>query len=92
MEIQNIPQELRDRDQWMHWYMQEGTKVPIGRSNDPDTWLPFDCMRGERIAFVISDDDPYVGVDLDDCVSDGVVAPAAGEILERFSGVAYAEF
>jgi primase-polymerase (primpol)-like protein len=57
------------------------TKVPVnpktGRyasATDPDTWTDFDAARsyavetkGAGVGFVFSDDDPFVGVDLDDC-------------------------
>lgn len=87
-----IPQELKERPQWLQWYYDdEGTKVPIGTSNDPSTWKSFDQLRGSRIAYVISEDDHYTGIDLDDCIVDGSLTELASEIFEKFSGIAYAE-
>ena len=88
-----IPQELKERPQWLAWYYdQEGCKIPIGKSNDARTWQRFEDIRCGNIAFVISADDPYCGIDLDDCFIDGQFTELAGEVLEVFSGVAYAEF
>lgn len=57
------------------------TKVPInphtsrfGSATDPDTWSDFETARetaakgsADGVGFVFSQDDPFVGVDLDDC-------------------------
>ena len=57
------------------------TKIPVnpktGRyasATDPDTWTDFEVARsyaveteGVGLGFVFSDNDPFVGVDLDDC-------------------------
>lgn len=66
------------------------TKVPFNArtggmadSTDPSTWSSFDdatraCAadkRYEGVGFVFSADDPYCGVDLDDCID-----PATGEL------------
>ncbi|MBX3438246.1 MAG: hypothetical protein KF861_12195 [Planctomycetaceae bacterium] len=68
------------------------------KSNDPRTWGTFSdaCQayatgRWAGIGFVFSADDPYCGIDLDDCISaDGSIAEWAQDILDRFPG-AYAE-
>jgi len=87
-----IPTELTERPQWLAWYYdQEGCKNPIGKSNDARTWRAFNEIKCDNIAFVISPDDPYCGVDLDDCIVDGAYTERASEVLEMFSGVAYAE-
>jgi hypothetical protein len=88
-----IPHELTSRPQWLAWYYDDdGCKIPIGKSNDPQTWTSFDKVSGQRLAYVISGDDPYVGVDLDDCISDGGDwTDEAIHIMQKFEGVAYAE-
>lgn len=96
---ETIPQELTTRRQWMNWRMEDNTKVPYqpngrrAKSNDIETWYSLeDCKAtGGQLAFVISPLDPYCGVDLDDCLTDGVWDPWAQEILNKFEGVAYAE-
>jgi putative DNA primase/helicase len=84
---ENIPQELKDRPQWVVWRYEDkpngqATKVPYSpclqfqkaSSTDRRTWSTFsdaltakitDKMDG--IGFVFTAEDPYIGVDLDDC-------------------------
>jgi hypothetical protein len=77
-----IPQELKDRNQWIVWRMiQRGgkdTKVPFqpsgvtARSDDPSTWSSFDdCVavveKYAGLGYVFSEGDPYTGVDFDSC-------------------------
>ncbi len=75
------------------------TKVPyqlngkLASSTDSGTWCPFgealeawskDPKRWCGIGFVFSPDDPFFGVDLDDCLDDkGKPKPWAQPILER---------
>jgi primase-polymerase (primpol)-like protein len=77
------------------------TKVPYsiaGRrasSTNPFDWIEFQRAldfwhnRSQRYAglgFVFSGDDPFVGIDLDDCLNvDGSLKPWAHGIVERFS-------
>lgn len=102
MTTMEVPKELAELRQWMLWSSEYGTKVPYqtnglrGKSNDPRTWATLDeCLEhvAERsgVAFVFSDDDPFTGIDLDDCITDGVFEPWAQEILNKFTGIAYAE-
>ncbi|MFC6837547.1 phage NrS-1 polymerase family protein [Halomarina ordinaria] len=75
------------------------TKVPVtpekksfASATDPDTWTAFDAARGDvaagnadGVGFVFTDDDPIVGVDLDDCrdPETGDVDDTARDIIER---------
>lgn len=87
-----IPRELTDLNQWMTWSIRDGAKVPAGKSNDPATWKPFAVVKDlDRKAFVFSENDPYCGVDLDDCIDDGHLTDWAYEIVEKLQGVSYAE-
>jgi hypothetical protein len=79
----------------------KATKVPYqeihrpASSTDPSTWASFEVVTGEwRRApsqyagpgFVFSADDPFCGIDLDDCLNgDGTLKPWARGIVERFS-------
>ena len=81
-----IPAELRERPQWVVWSAEtrdgKTTKVPYradlrGRasSTDPATWSTFDAAlvatkAADGIGYVFSADDGYVGVDLDDGLSE----------------------
>jgi len=75
------------------------TKIPVtpgaggfASSTDPDTWASLeaalDCTetaRADGVGFVFTDDDPIVGVDLDDCrdPETGDVDDAALDIIGR---------
>ena len=94
---ENVPQELKELDQWVGWrWKQIGekwTKVPYdlktGRtaaSDDPGTWAPYSETEGHpNIGFVFSEDDPYCGVDLDRCVDPqtGEITKLARQIIDR---------
>jgi len=75
------------------------TKIPVtpgsgafASSTDPETWASFetaleyaDTENANGIGFVFTDDDPIVGVDLDDCRNpeSGDVDDTALDIIER---------
>jgi len=73
-----IPVALKELDQWVGW---KGSKIPLNirtgaaaSSTDPKTWSSFKAAlkayqsgRIDGIGFVFSEDDPYVGIDLDKC-------------------------
>ena len=74
------------------------TKVPVdpatnrfASTTDPETWTDFATAREHAtandlgIGFVFTDDDPIVGVDLDDCrdPEDGTLADWAEDIVSR---------
>ncbi len=100
-----VPSELLDLAQWCLWRFDEGRKRPMalkgywGSSTNPATWGEYgeavEAMEkfrnAEGLGFVFTADDPYTGVDLDDCLDDaGRLKLWAVEILRRFSGT-YAE-
>lgn len=78
----------------------KSTKVPydaktgrMAKSTDPATWTTFERaleVFGGRdgyhgVGFVFAKDDPYCGIDLDDCRrEDGSLAPWAQEIVDQF--------
>lgn len=89
-----IPAAMRDRARWLLWVPRERngktTKVPqtlFGQDadvTDPRSWSTFEkasaAAREGRIGFVLGDG---IGcIDLDHCVSDGVVAPWASEVIK----------
>lgn len=80
--IDDIPQELKKYNQWVNWRgeTKDGneTKVPYNpsggyaKTNDHLTWSTFNEVikkinRFDGIGFVLTEDDPFVGIDLDDC-------------------------
>jgi hypothetical protein len=101
MNIDCIPEEMRGLKQWVNWkYEDRGTgkptKIPVtiggygAKSTDPCDWyslsdvVEFECDYS-GIGFVFSKDDPYVGIDLDDCFVNGEVQGWAQPIIERLS-------
>ena len=81
MSFEHIPQELKDRPQWVAWILVERagkkTKLPISpktgklaKTDDSMTWGTFEqAVRAGKqlngIGYVFSADDPYCGIDLD---------------------------
>lgn len=99
-----IPKELTNRNQWLPWVRDpKRGKVPVTaagqwcNAHDSIHWHDYETAgllskQRDGVAFVISAVDPFVGVDLDNCLDDeGKLKPWAAEILARFDGVAYAE-
>ncbi|WP_423746030.1 hypothetical protein V5735_13105 (plasmid) [Haladaptatus sp. SPP-AMP-3] len=98
-----IPDDLRQRDQWVCWKKKhrdgKATKIPVtpetgvfASSTDADTWTDFETAldyvttgAADGIGFVFAEDDPIVGVDLDDCRNpeSGDVDDTALDIIER---------
>ena len=95
--LATIPHDLCERPQWVTWKYIDGRKVPFNgrtgqaaKSNDPATWATFDeaCQAAQHrhhagIGYVLSADDPFVGIDLDDCIQDdNTIAPIAAAIID----------
>jgi hypothetical protein len=93
----NIPAELRARKQWVC----HRNKVPFqpngdsASSTDPATWSTFEAVTAAAVRFtgigcVITPDDPYVGIDLDDCrdPATGVIAEWAQSIIDKLASYA----
>lgn len=88
---EQIPAELKALPQWVGWSHEEMqtpvgsrfAKVPYSLQNgarastrDPETWAPYSfCASYENVGFVFTPDDPYAGIDLDDCLD-----PATGHL------------
>ncbi|MDB9234589.1 hypothetical protein PN419_14900 [Halorubrum ezzemoulense] len=100
---ENIPERLRERDQWVCWREAERdgkpTKIPVtpgaggfASATESETWASFEAALdyteteyADGVGFVFTDDDPIVGVDLDDCRGPETddVDDAALDIIER---------
>jgi hypothetical protein len=101
-----IPDELKNQKSWVGFVLkpngQRIDKVPMNvltgtpaRTNDPATWTDFTSAlngaveRGfDGIGFVFTP--PFIGIDLDHCVKDGVIAPYALGILKALNS--YSEY
>lgn len=99
-----IPQELRERVQWVCWrYEDRGgvkpTKVPYSpwrgtpaAVDRPDTWCGFDQAVSalatgaySGIGFVLTADDPYAFIDLDDVHGDEAALERQKRIYNAFN-------
>jgi len=77
VQLENIPDELKARPQWVTHKKKIPFNPRTGKAadtTDPATWGTFDeaYQAAQRrhhagIGYVFSPDDPYVGIDLDDC-------------------------
>lgn len=92
-----IPAALIARPQWVVWRSEQRhgrqTKVPynartgqLAESDNPATWASFSEASAaakdfDGIGYVFSDDDPYTGIDLDDCIANEQIAPWAEALL-----------
>lgn len=89
-------------------YEQRGgkpTKVPYqpngqhAKTSDPNTWCTFDealtaleAGQFDGIGFVFTADDPFLGIDLDDCIRpDDSLTEWAADVVARFNGISYME-
>lgn len=90
-----IPDQLKRLDQWCTWrYRKVGnkqTKVPVRSDGAPidttdrSTWQSYaEVADHARIGFVFSEDDPYFGLDLDDCIIEGALSPYASDLVIAF--------
>ena len=100
IQFQNIPAELRVRPQWVVWKYARDTKLPcnprtgdVDDATNPAVWTSFEaaCKAAEAyrlagVGFAFSPDDPYVGIDLDDCIDDaGALLPWARQIVDTLA-------
>lgn len=73
------------------------TNGMYARTNDSKTWATFaDAVNVhlsggyDGIGFVFTENDPYCGVDLDHCITDGAIEPWADEMIKNLNS--YAEY
>lgn len=79
---------------------QAANPLVLAEADNPATWSSFqvaiDCFadhldkpdRFLGIGYVFSAEDPYVGIDLDDCVQGDVIHPEARRIIQKIDGYA----
>lgn len=93
-------EELNELRQWVCWRNEvrggKPTKVPYRRdgkpasSTEPATWDWYENVLAaganfSGIGFVFSPDDPYLGIDFDACLVDGVLAAWAKPWVEKLA-------
>ena len=87
-----IPPELRSLRQWVGWEYAKGKKRPLdpatgegASTTDPETWGTFSEADAlfKQVGFVFNEDDPYCGIDLDDCINKetGELNPDAAAVV-----------
>jgi len=101
LSVENIPEELTTLPQWVTWRYElrdrKWTKVPCdprtgkrAKTNDSATWTGFEdalarAQSYDGIGFFFSRDDPYCGIDLDECLDGEQPVPEARAILEQIA-------
>ncbi len=94
IDLNNIPEELRELDQWVAW---KTLKYPLNAltgkhasTSDPSTWCSFKeaCEAIEEgialgVGFVFTDDDPYTAIDLDKVITDDDMSDQADSIIKQ---------
>lgn len=96
-----LPDDLTERDQWVLWRREGGTKVPYhpsGRkasTTKPSDWSEYGLVSRTwqrypkhyaGIGFVFTATDPFCGIDLDNCLDQaGLPKPWAQRPIGRFS-------
>jgi putative DNA primase/helicase len=95
---ENIPEELRQRNQWVvHKDREPYTPNTNRRASSTDlmTWRSFeeatialDTGQFDGAGFVFSSADPYTGIDLDGCrdPETGEIGPEGQEIIDALDG------
>jgi len=102
-----VPAELKALRQWVLWREEERdgkpTKIPYqvsgrkAQSNQSNTWIDYHAVCNHRddysgFGFVFSNQDPYTGIDLDDCIDNtGNLKTWAQPIVNTFKNVVYGE-
>jgi len=90
-------EEIRDNKPTKVPYQINGQKA---KSNEPTTWTDYktacnayklQTVSVDGIGFVFHVDDPYCGIDLDDCLSENLIKAWAQPIVDRLKNVAYGE-
>ena len=82
----------------------KATKVPYqvseakAKANDSTTWTDYQSVitaeqtgKFSGIGFVFTAEDPYTGIDLDNCIRNGELVDWAIEVMDRFKPIAYCE-
>ena len=96
MNLNNIPEELRELHQWVCYLKDKHPRQPSGvhaSVKDPKTWLSFeevckavDAGKSIGAGIVLTADDPYTIIDLDDVIDEaGNIDPEAQAIIDKMN-------
>ena len=101
-----LPSSLLNHEQWVCWKSTLKNKLPVNPHSDelasvnsPDDWAKYQTAYDSHcqstnvdgIGFVFTEEDPFVGIDLDGCYDDGTLSDLAHNIVDTFSSSAYIE-
>jgi putative DNA primase/helicase len=101
--VKSIPDEMKSLNNWVGHKDKLPINVKTGesaKSNDSSTWTDFNTAlvnsikrKLSGVGFMFSNQDNFVGIDLDHCRSkeSGEIEAWALEIIEQFIGKAYIE-
>jgi len=97
--LSSAPQTVVEREQWVVWrYEQNGDKKPPydpetgekASTKEPETWSDFETVINQAgdydgVGFVLTEDDPIVGIDFDYCrdPETGDIEAEPRNIIER---------
>ena len=85
--------DLIQRDQFVNYKLEKqndrSTKIPVDANgyninpHDPTKWRSYDdtIAASEQIGFVLTDDDPFLFIDLDHVLKDGKLCEWAVELV-----------
>lgn len=105
IEHEAFPRELTERNCWVLWKLEtingRETKIPYqvngskADSTNPDTWTSYEVAlkysQGySGVGFVLTENDPYTVIDLDDCIIDGKMKDEAKSLVDTLDS--YTEY
>lgn len=95
----NIPSELTKLKQWVLWRLEKNekgdiTKIPYqtsgvkAKTTDPSNWATYEIVNKKLknytgFGFVFTENDQYIGIDLDKCIVDSKIEEWAQAIINR---------
>ena len=98
--LENIPAELREFRQWVVWKKGHGknSKRPFNARtgnpasvDDPATWADYDDARqavakerADGVGFVLTEEDPFTFIDLDNVIARGRSSPGPRNLSSAF--------
>ncbi len=94
MSFDDIPIELQRKPQWVCWGKDKVPMNPnartVGSPTSPKTWGSFDeaveaAPLFNGIGFCFTKDDPFVGIDFDKCIKDGVLDDWVDDLLNELN-------
>lgn len=96
-----VPAELATIPRWVRWKPSGERKRPLTANGGPasvtdsSSWSDYQSAAASKagvgLGFVLSDEDDIACIDIDGCVTDGVVSEAALEVARSTPGVFWVE-